>query len=97
VPWFLNFLVLSVAHRGGKEISALDNTFALIDEYICADLSLVLTLCPLQLRGGPYIREVSPYTGGFQSLPILNVLYRPFSDEAPKTNRERRNEPTKLN
>jgi len=39
VPWFLNSLVSSVAHRSGKEISALDNTFALIDEYICADLS----------------------------------------------------------
>ena len=38
MPWFLYSLVLSVAHRSGKEISALDNTFALIDEYIDADL-----------------------------------------------------------
>ena len=54
MPWFLNFLVLSVAHRGGKEISALDNTFALIDEYICADLSSRPNF-PLQSCGGPYI------------------------------------------
>ena len=39
MPWFLNSLVSSVAHRSGKEISALDNTFALIDEYIDADFS----------------------------------------------------------
>lgn len=38
MPWFLNSLVSSVAHRSGKEISALDNTFALIDEYIDEDL-----------------------------------------------------------
>ena len=38
MPWFLHSLVSSVAHRSGKEISALDNTFALIDEYIDADL-----------------------------------------------------------
>jgi hypothetical protein len=42
VPWFLHSLVSSVAHRSGKEISALDNTFALIDEYICPDLSFAL-------------------------------------------------------
>jgi len=54
VPWFLDSLVSSVAHRSGKEISALDNTFALIDEYICADLSSRPNF-PLQSCGGPYI------------------------------------------
>jgi hypothetical protein len=47
-------LVSSVAHRSAKEISALDNTFALIDEYIDADLSFRQTF-PLQSCGGPYI------------------------------------------
>ena len=37
MPCFLSPLVSSVADRSGKEISALDNTFALIDEYIDAD------------------------------------------------------------
>jgi hypothetical protein len=58
VPWFLNSSVSSVAHRSGKEISALDNTFALIDEYICADLSSRPNY-PLQSRGGPYISNTN--------------------------------------
>ena len=54
MPWFLNALVSSVARRSGKEISGLDNTFALIDGYIDADLSFRQTF-PLQSCGGPYI------------------------------------------
>jgi len=54
VPWFLNSLVSSVAHRSGKEISALDNTFALIDVYIGADHTVTFTFC-LQQGRGPYI------------------------------------------
>jgi hypothetical protein len=61
VPWFLNALVSSVAHRSAKEISALDNTFALIDGYIDADF-LPLNTFPLQSGGGPYISETSGQT-----------------------------------
>ena len=50
MPWFLNSLVSSVAHRNGKKISALDNTFALIDEYIAADLSIVRSFSLAVLR-----------------------------------------------
>lgn len=57
MPWFLNSLVSSVAHRSGKEISALDNTFALIDEYIDVDL-LPFETFPLHSRGGSYIEQV---------------------------------------
>ena len=57
MPWFLNSLVSSVAHRSGKEISALDNTFALIDEYICADLSIRLQLFPCSPAADHTFRE----------------------------------------
>ncbi len=66
---FLNPLVPSVAHGNGQETSALDNKFALIDEYIAADLSSRPNY-PLQLRGGPYIvGTIKPYrlnSGGGQ-------------------------------
>jgi hypothetical protein len=56
VPWFLNSSVSSVAHRSGKEISALDITFALIDEYIAADPTVTFTFY-LQQGRGPYIGD----------------------------------------
>jgi hypothetical protein len=60
VPWFLSPLVSSVAHRSGKEISALDNTFALIDEYICADLSIDPTLFPCSRTADHTFAGITP-------------------------------------
>jgi hypothetical protein len=64
VPWFLSPLVSSVAHRSGKEISALDNTFALIDalidEYICADLSIDPTLFPCSRAADHTFQGIRP-------------------------------------
>jgi len=79
VPWFLNFLVLSVAHRGGKEISALDNTFALIDEYICADLSSRPNF-PLQSCDGPYICRY--YEDHFRQADLRGLTTALMSDLA---------------
>ena len=58
MPWFLNSLVSSVAHRNGKKISALDNTFALIDEYIAADLSIVRSFSLAVLRRTIHLRAL---------------------------------------
>ena len=38
-----------------QDTFVLDNIFALIDEYICADLSTRSSLFPLHSGGGPYI------------------------------------------
>jgi hypothetical protein len=47
-------LAQSVASGNEQDLFVLDNAFALIDEYICADLSSRPNF-PLQARGGPYI------------------------------------------
>ena len=46
-------LTPSVARSNGKDIFVLDNIFALIDEYICADFSVAQSFL-LQSCGGPY-------------------------------------------
>jgi hypothetical protein len=68
-------LVSSVAHRSGKEISALDNTFALIDGYINADFLHPSTF-PLQSDGGPYISEARNTAGVFHPGGILKAIVR---------------------
>jgi hypothetical protein len=39
-------LTQSVASGSGQDVFVLDNTFALIDAYICADLSIATSLFP---------------------------------------------------
>jgi len=88
VPWFLNSLVSSVAHRNGKKISALDNTFALIDEYIAADLSLDQTppcspAADHTFEGAPLDGKGGRVGGGFTTIGIDPNLSMPHNLNTP--------------
>jgi hypothetical protein len=56
-------LTPSVAPSSGQDIFVLDNIFALIDEYICADLSIALRFSLAVARRTIQFQEVRSQSG----------------------------------